>query len=337
MLQNQTELLYHWINYYPEDFADTTLLDKLCRFIDETRESTKSVKTLTRQWDRLLHLTSNKKPKMKDNLLLTSSISNLRVNPKVSNADKYVTQYRFTDSFFPPKEMVLQHLQLDHGCDLLKIQPELLADQLTLIETQIYQKIEIRELTNCAWQNCEHVDSNMFPDEDSGTPRLSSMTCPFSPSESYSPEHSMSANMSSLDASLQISDADISSNVPMENQLQSSLLQKLETAKLDAPNLLYMIDHVNRLSLWVATVILQESDANRRVSTFAYFYSVANRCLQRNNVHSATSIFAGISLAPIDRLKRVKQVVFANPKIKAYHDTLANLLSSQKIIKRIGN
>ncbi|ETO26387.1 RasGEF domain-containing protein, partial [Reticulomyxa filosa] len=389
--KKKKELLYHWIHYYPSDFSDALLANTLVTFIEQSKQTTVKIGTLSKRWYRLLQLIQRRKPRMKENLVLTSSVSNLRINPKVSISDSNVMQYRFTDSFFPPKEMVA-HL---HGSvDLLQIQPSILADQLTLIDTEIYLQIEIRgycsqnvlfffflllctcvhiciriyiyiymqgvqvhslvfmyitlwtELTNCAWQNCDHLDSNLFPSDDVNT--LSPETSPYfgnarSPdtvlNTSISDMTMLALNTSMVGERNSTTTTTTTTLTPttstptittIENQLHESPLHKLETSKLDAPNLLYMIDHVNRLSLWVATVILKEKTLAKQVAMCKYFYSVAHRCLQLNNIHSCTSIFAGICLDPVDRLKRVKKLLFEDETVKTYHNGITCVMNTEK-------
>ena len=102
---------------------------------------------IEKKWNKLINLIQKKKTDMRYNSALNSSISSIRVKPVVRRHDRR-TSFQFTDSFFPPREMV-QHMG---GCiNLLELPPELVAQQLTLIDTEIFLKIELREFTDCAW------------------------------------------------------------------------------------------------------------------------------------------------------------------------------------------
>ncbi|ETO30189.1 hypothetical protein RFI_06930 [Reticulomyxa filosa] len=333
------ELLYHWIHYYPSDFSDEMLLQTLMRFIETCKERTKALKPLKRRWTRLTELIRRRKPRMKENMLCTCSISNLRINPKVAVTDHNVTQYRFTDSFFPPPELVSH---LTSKIDLLQVQPATVAEQLTLIDTDIFLRIEIRELTNCAWQNCEHLDSDILPNDSNKNsppipiPEEETLEGILEP-KPLSHDDSNMAPLSHTSESVPDTNGADSSNEPRadpamvnETQRHTSWMHKLKNVKIDAPNLLYMIDHVNRLSLWVATAILQEKTIAQQVAMCKFFYFVAHHCLQLNNIHSCTAIFAGICLEPVDRLKHVKALLLQDSVIQMYHCGFMCLFSSEK-------
>merc|ERR1712176_1135644 len=106
---------------------------------------------------------------MKHQNILSASISNLRISPKVRQYERK-TSFQFTDSFFPPREMVKK---LGGSIDLLHIHPALVADQLTLIDTEIFLQIDPREFTNKSWSNasqrinlddldCTNEDDSMY-------------------------------------------------------------------------------------------------------------------------------------------------------------------------------
>ena len=149
MILNKIELLYHWIDYYPSDFAEETLLKKLLEFVNESKEKVSLNKSIFRRFNKLLTLINVRRSSMRFSSVYDSSISNLRVSPQVRKHDRK-TSFQFTDSFFPPREMVQQ---LGGPTNLLTdLHPIVVAEQLTLIDTEIYLQIKLRELTNCAWQ-----------------------------------------------------------------------------------------------------------------------------------------------------------------------------------------
>ena len=145
-IKHNIEVLYHWIYYYPEDFAEDTVRDTLTRFIAKMRDSLSDQHSIIRRWQRLLQLVQHRKPAMKHQSILSSSISNYRVSPKVREHGRK-TSFQFTDSFFPPREMVEK---LGGAQDLLKIHPHIVAAQLTLIDTEIFLRIEV-----CYWCSFE--------------------------------------------------------------------------------------------------------------------------------------------------------------------------------------
>ena len=106
------------------------------------------------------------------------------------------------------------------------------------------------------------------------------------------------------------------------------LYEKLQKLRIDAPNFLYMIDHVNRLSLWVATEILSRSTTAEMADLTKYFYVVANHCLNLYNVHTCTAIFGGISMHFITRLRRLNRYLSEDDQIQALHQTFSEMVSS---------
>merc|ERR1712176_147771 len=106
------------------------------------------------------------------------------------------------------------------------------------------------------------------------------------------------------------------------------LYEKLQKLRIDAPNLLYMIDHVNRLSLWVATEILSRSTTAEMADLTKYFYHVANHCLNLQNVHTCTAIFGGICLQPLTRLRKLNRYLTDDIQIQVMHKRLTELVCS---------
>eukprot|EP01083_Nonionella_stella_P230998 816089_1 len=166
-IKHNIDIIYHWIYYYPSDFADSKLLDTLLTYISRVRNKTPSSNSIQRRWSKLLQLIQHRKPDMKYSSILSSSISNLRIIPKVRKHDRK-TSFQFTDSFFPPREMVQK---LGGGIDLLKIHPALVADQLTLIDTEIFLQIKPREFTNRSWQDRPTISNiSELPCDDGNDP-----------------------------------------------------------------------------------------------------------------------------------------------------------------------
>ncbi|ETO19484.1 RasGEF domain-containing protein, partial [Reticulomyxa filosa] len=214
-------------------------------------------------------------------------------------------------------------------------------------------------LTNCAWQNSEHLDNSLLPDDFMTSPSRTTALPPF-PKDGILLERgtNVSASLPNINAypngvskfqkyraienavhvrTKYTHTSDHATTTPTEtaiatatatatptavasHQLYESPLHKLETSKIDAPNLLYMIDHVNRLSLWVATKILSEKTTLKQIEVCKYFYLVANRCFELNNIHGCTAIFGGICLEPVQRLKQMKKLLLADSVFKGYHE-----------------
>eukprot|EP01084_Bolivina_argentea_P015500 29003_1 len=285
-IKHNIDIIYHWIYYYPSDFADSKLLDTLLTYISRVRNKTPSSNSIQRRWSKLLQLIQHRKPDMKYSSILSSSISNLRIIPKVRKHDRK-TSFQFTDSFFPPREMVQK---LGGGIDLLKIHPALVADQLTLIDTEIFLQIKPREFTNRSWQDRPTISNiSELPCDDGNDPH----------------------------------------NI--------SIFDKLNRQKIKAPNLLYMIDHVNRLSLWVATEILSRNTTAEMADLTKYFYVVSHRCLELCNIHTCTAIFGGICLQPLTRLRRLNRYLSDDEQIQQLHRALNEMVNSNSNYKTYRN
>jgi len=112
------------------------------------------------------------------------------------------------------------------------------------------------------------------------------------------------------------------------------LYEKLQKLRIDAPNLLYMIDHVNRLSLWVATEILSRTTHKEMADMITYFYVVAEYCLNLHNVHTCTAIFGGICFHTVTRLRRVNKLVSDQEQIQGLHKVLTEMVCSDANYKR---
>ena len=287
-VKHNIDVLYHWIYYYPEDFAEPKLLERLLSYIGKVKDKTPEQSSIIRRWQKLLQLIQHRKPEMKHQSILSSSISNLRIMPKVREHGRK-TSFQFTDSFFPPREMVQK---LGGGIDLLKIHPALVADQLTLIDTEIFLQIRPREFTNQSWQKRPNLSETelLNDDDDDGN-----------------------------------------------NDNNFSLYDKLNRQKIESPNLLYMIDHVNRLSLWVATEILSRNTTAEMADLTKYFYVVAHRCLELCNIHTCTAIFGGICLQPLTRLRRLNRYLADDEQIQTLHRALSEMVSSNHNYKTYRN
>ncbi|KAI9330382.1 ras guanine nucleotide exchange factor domain-containing protein [Zopfochytrium polystomum] len=71
-----------------------------------------------------------------------------------------------------------------------------------------------------------------------------------------------------------------------------------------AANVKFMFKLSNLMSGWVAHCVTSERDVKKRAITLKYFITVAEKCLMLNNFNTLVSILAGLTIAPIHRLKR---------------------------------
>ena len=95
-----------------------------------------------------------------------------------------------------------------------------------------------------------------------------------------------------------------------------------------APNVKAVILHSNRLTNWVAEMILTQSDVKKRVVVIKHFVSVADKCRLMNNFSTLTSIISALGTAPIHRLQRTWAQV--NQRTMGVLEQLRKLISSDR-------
>ncbi|KAI9324097.1 ras guanine nucleotide exchange factor domain-containing protein [Zopfochytrium polystomum] len=76
-----------------------------------------------------------------------------------------------------------------------------------------------------------------------------------------------------------------------------------------ALNVKAMIAMSNQVSGWVAQGILSEKDQPKRKKLMVHFISIAEKCRALNNFNTLMAILAGLSTAPIHRLRRTWELV----------------------------
>jgi len=64
-----------------------------------------------------------------------------------------------------------------------------------------------------------------------------------------------------------------------------------------------------------------------------FFYLVAHHCYELNNIHTCTSIFGGMQLEAISRLRRVTSFIQDDQQIKSFHDFFVELTSTDRNYK----
>ncbi|KAI9720116.1 MAG: hypothetical protein M1828_005844 [Chrysothrix sp. TS-e1954] len=71
-----------------------------------------------------------------------------------------------------------------------------------------------------------------------------------------------------------------------------------------AANVKALILHSNRLTNWVAEMILAQNEPKKRVNVIKHFVNVADKCLSMNNFSTLVAIISALGTAPIHRLNR---------------------------------
>lgn len=74
--------------------------------------------------------------------------------------------------------------------------------------------------------------------------------------------------------------------------------------RFKAPNVIAMMKAYEEVSLWVATEILTQDKARRRVKLIKKFIDIAKYLRQLNNFHSLFAVLAGLNLPPVQSLNR---------------------------------
>jgi hypothetical protein len=98
-------------------------------------------------------------------------------------------------------------------------------------------------------------------------------------------------------------------------------------AKEKAPNVLKMVDMFNKISYWVATQILSESDVKERTWTIRRFINIAEKLFELNNFQSLMEVVAGLSMTAVERLKR--SWAGLSSKEKGIFERLCRLLNTK--------
>ncbi|TPX38480.1 hypothetical protein SeMB42_g04911 [Synchytrium endobioticum] len=89
-----------------------------------------------------------------------------------------------------------------------------------------------------------------------------------------------------------------------------------------------LIQHTNRLSMWVAHHVLNCDSIKSRVAALKYFCQLALHCRELKDFNGITGIVAGLSMAPVLRLKRTWQAFEdKHLKIREAFTELADLVS----------
>jgi len=111
--------------------------------------------------------------------------------------------------------------------------------------------------------------------------------------------------------------------------LNKTWQKKVEESGISpAANVKALIVHSNRLTNWVAQMILMQQDLRKRVIVVKHFITIADRCLAICNFSTLTSIISALATAPIDRLSRTWAAI--NSKTTAILEKLRKLMGNTK-------
>jgi son of sevenless-like protein len=124
-----------------------------------------------------------------------------------------------------------------------------------------------------------------------------------------------------------------------------------------APNVRKVIHTANKLAGWVSLLVLQPRDAKQRATVMKYFIqtaavsalpgiagvSLADRLQElknMNNFSSMAGIVAGLNAAPVDRLKRTKELLSSKTlvlkeELDRTMDSSKNFLNYKEALKTI--
>jgi len=101
----------------------------------------------------------------------------------------------------------------------------------------------------------------------------------------------------------------------LESQLQSNIVREefwkngwsKETAKETSPNILNMIEHYNRVTAWIETLVLVQENIDSRTAVTEYLIEIADHCRKLQNFQTCSAIINALEVWTIHRLPK-KQV-----------------------------
>jgi len=99
-----------------------------------------------------------------------------------------------------------------------------------------------------------------------------------------------------------------------------------------SPHIRELIERANKVTAWVVESILQEDSPKRRSEMTKHFVLIAEKSKTLNNFNTLMAILAGLSSAPIHRLKRTWAAT--NNKVKGAADGLRQLMDSSSNFAR---
>ncbi|XP_051955478.1 rap guanine nucleotide exchange factor 6-like isoform X2 [Xyrauchen texanus] len=109
--------------------------------------------------------------------------------------------------------------------------------------------------------------------------------------------------LSTVEAAAQLSMRDFSLFRNIESTEYVDDLFKLDPGGGSNRHLKQFEDVINQETFWVATEILRESNAIKRMKTIKHFIKIALHCRECKNFNSMFAIISGLNLAPVARLR----------------------------------
>ena len=138
-------------------------------------------------------------------------------------------------------------------------------------------------------------------------------------------------NFQSLELAQQMTLLD--SELFMKIGLAEILAWGKEQNELVCPNLAGFIDHFNKMSFWVRTLILKEPKQQERERLFKKFLKIMKHCKRLNNFSSYLAILSALDSTPLRRLEFPKQstdilqefclLIDSDAAFKAYRQALS--------------
>jgi hypothetical protein len=87
-------------------------------------------------------------------------------------------------------------------------------------------------------------------------------------------------------------------------ELMNQAYSQKDIAHIVSPNVIQLIQRFNKISEWVQTAIVKETQYKRRKTTLSRFIKIAGKLREINNFHSMMAIVLGIESPPVSRLKK---------------------------------
>ncbi|KAJ3117360.1 hypothetical protein HK100_000840 [Physocladia obscura] len=126
--------------------------------------------------------------------------------------------------------------------------------------------------------------------------------------------------------------------VPPENgtaeELEYYSIMKIPIQKCDremTPYLNFFIDRFDKESYWVATEVVMQKDAKKRVAVLSKFILTTKACQEANNFFSLFSLMSGLGLSPVSRLKKTWEAL--PEKSKAVYSELEKIIDPSRNMK----
>ncbi|KNE63944.1 hypothetical protein AMAG_19095 [Allomyces macrogynus ATCC 38327] len=97
------------------------------------------------------------------------------------------------------------------------------------------------------------------------------------------------------------------------------------------PSLDFFIARFDLESYWVATEITSVKDVKKRAQVLVQFIDITRHCLEMNNFYSTFSLISGLSMRPVERLKKTWKAI--PPEAQARYDDLLKICDPSRNMK----